>query len=77
VQLAIAWVLSRGEDVIPLVGARTRAQLRDALGVLHLRLSPADIERVGQIVSPDRIAGTRYDAAQMAMLDSERKATTA
>jgi aryl-alcohol dehydrogenase-like predicted oxidoreductase len=74
VQLAIAWVLSRGEDIIPLIGARTRAQLKDALGVLHLRVSPADLERVGQVISPDKVAGTRYDAAQMAVLDSERKA---
>ena len=73
-QLAIAWVMSRGEDIVPLIGARTRAQLKDALGVLHLKLSKDDLELIGKTVPAEAVAGTRYDAAQMAMLDSERSA---
>ena len=71
-QLAIAWVLSRGTDIFPLIGARTRAQLHEALGALDLTSSPDDLDRIAQCVPADQIAGTRYGAAQMAMLDSER-----
>ena len=71
-QLAIAWVLSRGEDIIPLVGARRREQLHDALGALELRLSPADLQRIEAAVPDGAVAGTRYDAQGMGLLDSER-----
>ena len=72
VQLAIAWVTSRGPDIIPLIGSRTRAQLKDALGALHLKLTPEQLDLIGKTVPAEAVAGTRYDAAQMAMLDSER-----
>lgn len=72
-QLAIAWVLARGEDVVPLVGARRRDQLADALGALDLALSPADVAEIEAAVPTDAVAGERYDPHQMAMLDSERR----
>jgi len=71
-QLAIAWVLARGASLVPLVGARTRAQLRDSLGALDLRLSPEDLARLESAVPAAAVAGTRYDAHQMRILDSER-----
>lgn len=71
-QLAIAWVLSRGADILPLVGARTRLQLQEALGALDLVLSPEELDRIARAVPADQVAGTRYGPAQMAMLDSER-----
>jgi aryl-alcohol dehydrogenase-like predicted oxidoreductase len=71
-QVAIAWVLSRGEDVVPLVGARTRERLAEALGALDLALSPADLARIERAVPPGAAAGDRYDPTQMAHLDSER-----
>jgi aryl-alcohol dehydrogenase-like predicted oxidoreductase len=74
VQLAIAWVLSRGKDVVPLIGSRTRAQLRDAMGALKLKLTEQQLDLIGQTVPPELVAGTRYPAEQMAMLDSERAA---
>jgi aryl-alcohol dehydrogenase-like predicted oxidoreductase len=70
-QLAIAWVLGRGASLVPLVGARTRAQLRDSLGALDLRLSPEDLAQLESAV-PAAAAGTRYDAHQRRILDSER-----
>lgn len=73
-QLAIAWVLSRGTDLVPVIGARTRAQLTEALGALSLELSSAELLAIEQAVTPETVAGTRYDAAQMKMLDSERRA---
>jgi aryl-alcohol dehydrogenase-like predicted oxidoreductase len=71
-QLAIAWVLSRGEDIVPLIGARRRDQLTEALGALALKLQPDDLERIERAMPADAVAGTRYDEAQMAHLDSER-----
>jgi pyridoxine 4-dehydrogenase len=72
VQLAIAWVFSRGEDIVPLIGARTRAQLADALGALRVSLSREDLSQLERAVSADAVAGDRYPSAQMAVLDSER-----
>ena len=71
-QVAIAWVLSRGEDVVPLIGARKRDRLSEALGGIDLTLTKQDLARLEETVPPDAAAGTRYDAGQMAMLDSER-----
>jgi len=69
-QIAIAWVLAKGEDIVPLIGARTRPQLHESLNALAVRLTPEDIAQIDLIGS--QIAGTRYDPAQMQMLDSER-----
>ncbi|HXL64463.1 MAG TPA: aldo/keto reductase, partial [Xanthobacteraceae bacterium] len=70
-QLALAWVRSRGSDIIPVVGARRREQLSECLGALALKLDAADLARIDAAVTPDLTAGTRYDAPQMAHLDSE------
>src|SRR6202050_522384 len=71
-QLAIAWVLSRGTDIVPLIGTKRRDRLAEALGALTLRLDPADLAALEAAVPPDQVAGDRYDAAQNAALDSER-----
>ena len=71
-QIAIAWVLSRGEDIVPLVGARTRERLGEALGALDVTLDTADLAAIEAAVPADAAAGERYAPAQMAMLDSER-----
>ena len=71
-QLAIAWVLSKGSDIVPVVGARTRSQLADSTGALDLTLSLRDIARLEAVFDAAPVAGTRYDAAQMSILDSER-----
>ena len=68
-QLCIAWALNRGEDIIPLIGSRTRVQLQDALGAVEISLSPAELERIEKAVPLGAIAGTRYGAAQMATLN--------
>jgi aryl-alcohol dehydrogenase-like predicted oxidoreductase len=73
-QLAVGWVRSRGDDILPVIGARRREQLKESLGALDLRLDAADLARIDAAVSPDLIAGTRYDAPQMAHLDSEAHA---
>jgi aryl-alcohol dehydrogenase-like predicted oxidoreductase len=71
-QLAIAWVLAKRGSIIPVVGARTRAQLADALGALAVTLSPSELERIEAALPADAVAGTRYDPHQMRALDSER-----
>jgi aryl-alcohol dehydrogenase-like predicted oxidoreductase len=71
-QVAIAWVLSRGEDIVPLIGARTRERLTEALGTLELDLSDADLARIEQAMPAGAAVGDRYPAAQMGQLDSER-----
>ncbi|MGW3176590.1 aldo/keto reductase [Streptomyces sp. NPDC001153] len=71
-QIAIAWVLSRGEDIVPLVGARTRARLGESLGALDVTLEAADLAAIEEAVPADAAAGDRYPTAQMAHLDSER-----
>src|SRR5215217_6159344 len=73
-QVAIAWVLARGDDTVPLIGARTRERLDEALGGLDVELSADDLERIERAIPPDAAAGERYAAPQMAMLDSERGA---
>ncbi|MGI8572420.1 MAG: aldo/keto reductase, partial [Solirubrobacteraceae bacterium] len=70
-QIAIAWVLSRGQDIVALVGARTQERLREALGALKLSLSDDDLEQIKRAVPADAAAGERYPEAQMAQLDSE------
>jgi aryl-alcohol dehydrogenase-like predicted oxidoreductase len=71
-QVAIGWVLSRGEDIVPLVGARTRERLAESLGALNVELSADDLDAIEDAVPPAAVAGQRYDAQQMASLDSER-----
>jgi aryl-alcohol dehydrogenase-like predicted oxidoreductase len=70
-QLAIAWVAARGNDVIPLIGAKRRDQLGDAIGALDVTLSPADLARIESAMPADAVAGDRYGAALMTHLDSE------
>lgn len=71
-QTAIAWVLSRGDDIVPLVGARRRDRLAEAVGALDVKLSAQDLAAIEAAVPRGGAAGERYAPAQMAMLDSER-----
>ena len=71
-QLAIAWVLARGSDIVPLVGARRRDRLAEALGALSVRLDDATLAALETAVPPGVAAGNRYPDAAMATLDSER-----
>ncbi|ATQ44423.1 aldo/keto reductase [Caulobacter mirabilis] len=71
-QLAIAWVVSRGTDIVPLIGARRRDRLAEALGALEVTLTPEDIAALDTAVPKDAAAGSRYPEAMMAHLDSEK-----
>jgi aryl-alcohol dehydrogenase-like predicted oxidoreductase len=69
--LAFAWVKLRGDDVVPLIGARRRDQLKEALRGADLKLSADDLARIEQAAPADAVAGTRYMPAVMAHMDSE------
>jgi aryl-alcohol dehydrogenase-like predicted oxidoreductase len=71
-QLALGWALARQPRFVSLVGAKTRAQLQDAIGALSKPLSAADLEAIERIAPADAIGGTRYGQEQMKHLDSER-----
>ncbi len=71
-QIAIAWVLSRGEDIVPLIGARTPERLSEALGALELSLSEDELRSIEEAMPAEAAAGDRYPEPQMAQLDSER-----
>jgi aryl-alcohol dehydrogenase-like predicted oxidoreductase len=71
-QIAIAWVLSRGSDIVPLVGARRRDRLAESAGAMAVALSTADLAQIEQAVPVDAVAGDRYAAMLMTHLDSEK-----
>jgi len=71
-QIAIAWALAQGDDIIPLIGARKRDRLAEALGALDVALTPDDLARIEAAVPAGAAVGDRYPEPQMAMLDSER-----
>src|SRR5215204_2073374 len=71
-QLATAWVLYRGDDIIPLIGARNRQRLEESLSTLDLTLTQEELTAIERAVPAEQVAGTRYAEAQMSALDSER-----
>ncbi|WP_454718305.1 aldo/keto reductase [Caulobacter segnis] len=71
-QAAIAWVASRGDDIVPLIGARRRDRLTEALGALEVNFTPEDLAAIEAAVPSEAVAGTRYAEAMMQFLDSER-----
>jgi aryl-alcohol dehydrogenase-like predicted oxidoreductase len=75
-QLAIAWVAAQGKDIIPLIGTKSRKRLAESLAALEIKLTPQELAAIEAAVPAEAVAGTRYDARQMAMLDSERRSAS-
>lgn len=75
-QVAIAWVAAQGDDIVPLIGGRSRRRLEESLEALDVTLTTADLAAIERAVPKGSAAGERYAAAQMAMLDSERSAAS-
>jgi aryl-alcohol dehydrogenase-like predicted oxidoreductase len=67
-QLALAWVLSRGQDIVPIPGTRREAYLEDNIAATEITLSPADADALAALLPPAEVAGTRYDEAGMKRL---------
>jgi aryl-alcohol dehydrogenase-like predicted oxidoreductase len=72
-QLAIAWVAAQGNDIVPLVGARRRDRLAEALAATRISLTAADLTAIERAVPKGAAAGERYAPSQMATLDSEKR----
>jgi aryl-alcohol dehydrogenase-like predicted oxidoreductase len=72
VQLAVAWVLAKGSFIVPVIGARTRAQLAESLGALTVVFTSDELAAIEAAVPAQAVAGARYEAAQMRVLDSEK-----
>jgi aryl-alcohol dehydrogenase-like predicted oxidoreductase len=71
-QVAIAWVAAQGHDIVPLVGARRRDRLSEALGALDVKLTDAQLKALDKAFPPGVAAGARYPDAQLAHMDSEK-----
>lgn len=71
-QLAIAWALAKGRNIVPVIGARNRKQLSESLMALNVKLTPSEVAHIEQTIPASAVAGSRYDERQMKMLDSER-----
>jgi aryl-alcohol dehydrogenase-like predicted oxidoreductase len=72
-QVAIAWVAAQGNDIVPLVGARRRDRLTEALGALDVTLTAAHLAKLAKAFPPGAAAGGRYNDEQLAHLDSEKR----
>jgi aryl-alcohol dehydrogenase-like predicted oxidoreductase len=68
-QLALAWLLAQGEDIVPIPGTKKRARLEENMGALNVRIDSEDRARIDRILPPGAAAGTRYAAPQMAALN--------
>jgi len=67
-QLAIAWLLSRGENIIPIPGTRKQSRLRENVGALDVRLTADDVTDIDRVCSPSAFAGERYQTSDLALV---------
>jgi aryl-alcohol dehydrogenase-like predicted oxidoreductase len=67
-QLALAWVLAQGTDILPIPGTKRRAYLEENLGALSIQLSPSDLQRIDEAMPAGAAAGLRYPEPQMKAL---------
>ena len=68
-QLALAWVLAKGSNIVPIIGTRRREHLQENLAASVLRLSPSDLEQIERELPRGAVAGDRYPAATMSTLN--------
>jgi aryl-alcohol dehydrogenase-like predicted oxidoreductase len=68
-QIALAWLLHKGDDIVPIPGTKRRTYLEENVGAADIRLSDADMTRLDQALRPEAIAGPRYNARNMATID--------
>ena len=64
-QVALAWLLAQGQDIVPIPGTKRSERLMDNLGALAVHLSPEDVAKITAAVPPGSVAGTRYSEAQL------------
>ena len=68
-QLALAWVLAQGEDIIPIPGTKRRTYLEQNVKALEVELTPGDLARISEVARPEEVAGTRYPEAAMSTVN--------
>ena len=68
-QLALAWVLAQGDDIVPIPGTKRRRYLEDNIAALEVRLTPEDLAQINRILPPGGAAGTRYPASGMQVVN--------
>ena len=68
-QLALAWVLAQGQDIVPIPGTKLRIFLEENIGAIEVKLTQADLDRINRIFPRGAAQGTRYAAPQMAALN--------
>ena len=68
-QLALAWVLAQGDDIVPIPGTKRRSYIEENVGALQVRLSAEDLARIDRVMPAGAAAGTRYPEAAMAALN--------
>ena len=68
-QVALAWLLGKGEDIVPIPGTKRRTFLEENVGAVAIRLSPDEMELLDAALAPEAVAGPRYNERQMAMVD--------
>ncbi len=71
-QVALAWLLARGPDIVPIFGTTRRTRLHENLGALDVELADRDQSLLAEVFAPERVSGARYNATGMAMLDCGR-----
>src|SRR5436853_132064 len=71
-QLALAWVLAQGQDVVPIPGTKRRKYLEENVGALDVDLTGEDLERIDEVAPKDAFAGSRYPEAMMKLLNKSR-----
>jgi aryl-alcohol dehydrogenase-like predicted oxidoreductase len=71
-QLALAWVLAQGPNIIPIPGTRRIRNFDENLGALQVKLSPSDLAEIEKVFPADAVAGTRYPEKMMALLDTRK-----
>jgi aryl-alcohol dehydrogenase-like predicted oxidoreductase len=68
-QIAIAWLLHKGNDIVPIPGTKRRKYLEENVGAVEVRLSPSDMQQLDQALRPEAIAGPRYNEQTMKYVD--------
>jgi aryl-alcohol dehydrogenase-like predicted oxidoreductase len=68
-QVALAWLLQRGEDIVPIPGTKRRRYLEENLAAASLTLAPAELAELDRALAPDMVAGPRYNERMMAFID--------
>jgi aryl-alcohol dehydrogenase-like predicted oxidoreductase len=68
-QVALAWLLHKGGDIVPIPGTKRRRYLEENVGAASLELTQAEVTQLDQALAPDVVAGPRYDERMMSFID--------